>query len=316
VSDEHLGLLVKVARMYYERRMRQQDIADALAISQAKVSRLLKEATERGIVRSIVDVPPGVHADLEEQLGLALGLRDVIVVETDGASDVTPAIGSAAASYLSGTLKGGEVIGISSWSGSLLAAVNAMRTRVGRNSDRVIQMFGGVGSPESQLQATRLVTQLARVTGAEPVFMPAPAVVGHAKIQQALSGDPDVKAVAAQWDEITVSLVGIGTLEPSPLLARSGNAVTADEREELSRRGAVGDVCLRFFDGIGEPIDSSFDKRVIGMKPAALKKVPRRVGVAGGASKVEAIRAAAIGGWINVLITDSDTATQLAALGT
>lgn len=311
MSDEQLGLLVKVARMYHERKMRQQDIADALAISQAKVSRLLKEAADRGIVRAIVDVPPGVHADLEESLVSALGLKDAIVVETDGATDVTPAIGSAAATYLAGTLKGGEVIGISSWSGSLLAAVNAMRTKLGRNSDRVIQMFGGVGSPESQLQATRLVTQLARVTGAEPVFMPAPAVVGHAKIQQALSGDPDVKAVAAQWDEITVSLVGIGTLEPSPLLARSGNAVTQSEQDELSKRGAVGDVCLRFFDGQGEPINSSFDKRVIGMTPAALRRVPRRVAVAGGISKVEAISAAARGGWINVLITDLDTAERL-----
>jgi DNA-binding transcriptional regulator LsrR (DeoR family) len=311
VADEHLGLMVKVARMYHERKMRQQDIADALSISQAKVSRLLKEASDRGIVRSIVEVPLGVHVELEEQLQARLGLSNAVVVDADGSADPTSALGSAAASYLATVLRGGEVIGISSWSGSLLAAVNAMRPRSGRSADRVIQMFGGVGSPESQLQATRLVTQLARSTGAEPVFVPAPAVLGTAEIQQAMSGDPDVRAVAAQWKEISFSLVGIGSLEPSPLLARSGNAVTPKERKELSRRGAVGDVCLRFFDGDGSAIASSFDKRVLGMSPTALKAVPVRVGVAGGPLKAEAIHAAAVGGWINVLITDLDTALRL-----
>lgn len=309
MSDDQLGLIVKIARMYYERKMRQQEIADVLSISQAKVSRMLKIAEERGIVRSIVEVPPGVHADLEEELERVLGLSSVAVVDAEGG--LHPALGAAAAGYISNTLKSGEVIGISSWSGSLLAAVNAMRPATSRKCDRVIQMFGGVGNPETQLQATRLVTQLARVTGAEPVFVPAPAVVGSARIQQALSGDPELQAVAAQWEEISVSIVGIGALEPSPLLARSGNAVTDAEREELSSRGAVGDVCLRFFDGAGKPIVSTFDKRIVGMSAAALLRVPRRIGIAGGLAKVEAIRAAARGRWVNVLITDVETAQAL-----
>jgi len=43
-----------------------------------------------------------------------------------------------------------------------------------------------------------------------------------------------------------------------------------------------------------------------------LKQVPRRVGVAGGASKYRAIRAALRGAWVNVLVTDLDTARALA----
>jgi DNA-binding transcriptional regulator LsrR (DeoR family) len=40
-------------------------------------------------------------------------------------------------------------------------------------------------------------------------------------------------------------------------------------------------------------------------------QVPRRVGVAGGASKCRAIRAALRGAWVNVLVTDLDTARAL-----
>ena len=78
--------------------------------------------------------------------------------------------------------------------------------------------------------------------------------------------DPGVQAVQALWSHLTVALLGIGTLEPSPLLRRSGNTLGAtNEQEELRRAGAVGDVCLRYFDAKGDPVESSFDQRVIGI---------------------------------------------------
>jgi DNA-binding transcriptional regulator LsrR (DeoR family) len=124
--------------------------------------------------------------------------------------------------------------------------------------------------------------------------------------------DPGFRAVQEQWSQVTVSLVGVGTLEPSPLLRLSGNSLSADEQDELRRAGAVGDVCLRYFDSRGASVGSSFDHRVIGMSKEGLKRVPRRVGVAGGTEKTEAIRAAVQGGWINILITDLEVAQALA----
>ena len=47
--DGQLRLMTKVARMSHERGARQADIALALNISQAKVSRLLKRAVSVGI---------------------------------------------------------------------------------------------------------------------------------------------------------------------------------------------------------------------------------------------------------------------------
>jgi DNA-binding transcriptional regulator LsrR (DeoR family) len=84
--------------------------------------------------------------------------------------------------------------------------------------------------------------------------------------------------------------------------------------QELSKareRGAVGDLCLRFFDRNGRPVSTPLDKWVIGMELDQLRKVNRRIGVAGGRGKVEAIRAALKGGWINGLITDRGTAGRL-----
>ncbi len=83
----------------------------------------------------------------------------------------------------------------------------------------------------------------------------------------------------------------------------------------LAQAGAVGDICFSFFDLQGELVREDFIKRVIGIEPAALKQVPRRIGVAGGSRKYAAIRGALEGGWINVLITDMDTAMHLVEEG-
>ena len=309
---DELRLLAKVARMYHEQGVRQPQIAAQLSLSQPRVSRLLKQAAELGIVRTVVTMPSGVHGDLEDELQGKYGLRDVVVADATSEADLMPVLGSAAAAYLDVTLLGGHVLGISSWSETLLSAVDRMPRKNVPVVDRVVQILGGLGDPAAQVQATRLTARFAELTGAMPVNLPAPGVVASASTRRAMMGDPTVQAVTAQWSELTDALVGIGSLEPSPLLQRSGNAMAEEEQEELRRRGAVGDVCFRYFDADGKPVASKFDRRVIGITADELVLVPRRIGVAGGARKFEAIRAALRGGWVNVLITDLDMASRLA----
>jgi DNA-binding transcriptional regulator LsrR (DeoR family) len=308
---DELRLLTKVARMYHEKGVRQPQIAAQLNLSQPRVSRMLKHAVELGIVRTVVTMPVGVHGNLEDELQEKYGLRDVVVVDTASETDLMPALGAAAAAYLDVTLLGGHVVGISSWSETLLNAVDRMPRKNVAVVDRVVQILGGLGDPAAQVQASRLTAQFAAVTGGMPVYLPAPGVVASASTRRAMMGDPTVTEVTASWSELTDAVVGIGSLEPSPLLQRSGNAMADHEQDELRRRGAVGDVCFRYFDANGNPVASKFDRRVIGITAEQLLAVPRRIGVAGGARKFEAIRAALLGGWVNVLITDLDMARRL-----
>src|SRR5690606_8194919 len=104
------------------------DIARQLGLSQATVSRLFKRAKEEGIVRISVNVPHGVFSELEEQIIAAYNLRDAIVVDCVNEDEqmIQRDIGAAAAYYVESTIKPNEVIGLSSWSGTLLALVDAM----------------------------------------------------------------------------------------------------------------------------------------------------------------------------------------------
>ncbi|MEV6312731.1 sugar-binding domain-containing protein [Streptomyces sp. NPDC051840] len=311
-GPDHMRLLVKVARMYHERGVRQPEIAAQLNMSQPRVSRLLKEAVDRGVVRTVVVSPDGVHAELEDALAERYGLRDAVVIEAEGPGiDVIPALAAATATYLDATLKGGDTIGVSSWSATLLEAVKVMRARTPPVAREVIQLLGGSGSPEVQLHATRLTSRLAELTGAQPVFAPSAALVGSRELRDLLSREPAMADTMKAWSRLTVALLGIGSLAPSPLLRRSGNAITAEDQRHLGELGAVGDVCARYFDIDGEAVDAPFNDRIIGIEPDRLRAVDRRIGVAGGMDKVAAIRGAARGGWVNILITDVEVAREL-----
>jgi DNA-binding transcriptional regulator LsrR (DeoR family) len=313
-AEEQLRLMVKVARLYHEHGIRQPEIARRLHVSQARVSRLLKQAELDGIVRTTVVVPAGVQTALEEGLEERYGLREAVVVELldDSEAGITRDLGNATARYLEASLTGGDVVGISSWSSTLLAAVDAMRPLPPKaGAERAVQLFGGVGNPSAEAHAARLTQRFADLTGARPTFLLTPGIADSISAREALTNDRFVKEALAGLDEVTLALVGIGSLEPSSLLQSSGNIFSAPELAALGEQGAVGDICLRFYDADGARVDSDVDRRVIGVTLDQLKRADRSVGIAGGERKYDAILGALKGGWINVLITDSATAERL-----
>lgn len=313
LEHENARLMTKVARLYHEQGLSQPNISSRLHISQSRVSRLLSKATEVGIVRTTVVNTAGVYAELEDELEKKYAVSEIVIVDTaDSEEQILKSLGSAAAHYLESTLTGGDKIGISSWSATLLSTVEAMRPKVSKVADEVVQVIGGVGESNAQAHAVRLAGRLAEVTGARVSYLPAPGLVSSPEAARALFTNQNISSVLNSVSELTLLLVGIGSIEPSKLLKESGNSLSEKERKELAKLGAVGDVCMRYFDENGKSLKTNLDKRIIGISADQLKKISRRVAVAGGARKHKAIRAALEGGWINVLITDHKTAKKLA----
>jgi DNA-binding transcriptional regulator LsrR (DeoR family) len=310
---DELRLMTRVARMYYERDMRQSDIAKQLGQSQATISRLLNRSRDEGIVRISVNVPQGVYSQMEEELVAAYDLRDAIVVDCDSENEqiIQRDVGAAAAYYVESTIKPNEVIGLSSWSSSLLALVDAMHQVPRKPGVEVVQILGGVGNPGAEVHAARLTSRLARLVNGKATFLPAPGIVGSQASLEVLLADSYVQEAMTLFDQVSLALVGIGAVEPSELLADSGNIFSEEELDILRNEGAVGDILLHFFDENGEPVDTSLNNRVVSLSLPQLQKVDRSVGVAGGRRKLGAILGALRGDLINVLITDCFTASRL-----
>jgi DNA-binding transcriptional regulator LsrR (DeoR family) len=309
---DELRLIAKVARMYYIQELNQQAITEKLQLHQSTISRMLKKARSLNLVRFNVATPPGTFADLEDQLASHFDLSDAVVVDSPAEGDaMVRDLGTALAYFLESTLKPGKVIGISSWSRSLFEMVDALHPGIYCAAGKVVQILGGVGNVGSEFHAIHLAQRLAGSIGAKPVLLQSPAVVGSAEAQRVLWRDPVVQEAAALFDKLDLALVGIGSMEPSRMLAASGNIFSRGERAELQRLGAVGDICFRFYNLDGQAIRSPLMKRVIGIDLEKLRACKRVVGVAGGMEKIQAILGALRGRLIDVLITDQRTAEAL-----
>ena len=313
---DELRLMAKVARMYYTQGLRQMEICERLNIHQSTVSRVLKRAEREGIVRTTVSLPSGTHTELEDALQSRYGLDEAVVIDClDDDAQISHDLGAAAAFYLENTLKPSDVIGISSWSAALLEMVNAMHPSQRFKNARVIQILGGVGSPNAEVHATQVTRRLADLIGGEATLLPAPGVVGSRHAREVLLKDRFVREALDLFGKVTIALVGIGATEPSRALASSGNIFSPQEIKLLASKGALGDICLRFFDANGRAVITELNDRVISMELDQLRAVRRVVGVAGGRRKTNAILGALAGKLINVLITDLASAERLLAGG-
>src|SRR5437763_911336 len=111
-SDDRLRL---VARLYYLDGLGQNEVAKFAKVSQAKVSRLLALAKERGIVRiTVADYDPR-RRQLEDQLRAQLGLDPVVVIKSseglDG-PDLRRTVGHFGAGVVDALIQAGDIVAL------------------------------------------------------------------------------------------------------------------------------------------------------------------------------------------------------------
>jgi DNA-binding transcriptional regulator LsrR (DeoR family) len=313
---DHERLLTKIARAYYQQELTQAQIADRLRLSRQKVQRLLHEAREAGIVQIAIRPIMGIFADQEHALEQRFDLREAVIVETtqyDNQAVVAQEVGAGAADYLLRVAQPHERVVIS-WGGTLLGMVNALSAKPQRQDLKdvtVIQGLGGLVNPNHEAHAADLTRRLAKCLGGSAQLMPAPGVAGTRSARHALYNDPNVVQVLQSGRGATLALMGIGAPRPDSILVQQGTIVSLAELMELMKRGAVGDLNLRYFDERGQCVPSDLDDRVIGLTLSEIKQIPHVVGVAGGAAKLKAIRGALEGKLIHTLVTDQVTAQRL-----
>jgi DNA-binding transcriptional regulator LsrR (DeoR family) len=313
LDAEQLRMISRVAKLYYSKELRQTQIAKELGVSQARVSRLLAAADDFGVVKTTVIAPRGLYPDLEEQLEDKLGLLQVHIVSSSSeTSNMTQDLGRAAASLIEAMPLEGKNIGFTAWSRSLRSLAREFNRFLKMAPDNIVELLGDVGSPLVQHEATLATELFANALGGTPVFLRLPSVVSTALIAETLvQNDPHAQEAIALMDRLDLALVGVGSCDIASPNYTGANFFTQEQLEIPVLKGAVGQINLRFIDADGKPVDSSLDSLVIGITLEQLAKTPIRIAVASGTDKLAALRAAAKGEWINVLITDLQTAEQL-----
>ncbi len=313
---EQLRQMTKAARLHHIHGARQTEIAEKMGISQAGVSRLLRMAEEHGIIRKVVVPPEGLYPDLEDGIAEAYGLDAVYVVDVGSSEDgISQILGAAAARCLSGVFDGGPVLGFTSWSTTLREMARLIEPRGRTKITHVVETLGDLGSPMLQHEADVATLQMAQAFDAEAVFLRAPGVMPSRTLRDAVVGDVHIRKALRQLDVVDIVLVGIGPADFHGPLEENDNFFTAEQLAEVRAAGAVGQLHQRFIDAEGRAMQTPLDDLVIGITLEQLRNAGRRIAVAGGAAKHQALTAALKGKWIDVLVTDVGTANYLLAEG-
>jgi len=306
-SDEQLRL---AARLYYLDGLGQNEVARFVKVSQAKVSRLLTAARERGIVRiSVAEYEPR-NETLERSLRREFGLSDVAVIKTihgATAEDARRTVGYFGARFVAGLLQPGSVVAIAGG-----RSIRELISHLSEDENRhltVVQAMGSIDSNVGSEDALELGRLLARRSGGHFLTLNSPAFVSDRRTRDAFLALPQIRSVQRRLAEASVALVGVGTLNNSVFAARG--ALSSRDVDELAKRGAVGEMCGRFFDKNGEECDSPWRDRVVSIGLEQLRKIPLVIGIVGGGDRSSAIVAATRGKLLKALVADENSSQAI-----
>lgn len=297
-----------VAELYYTRDLRQPEIAALTGYSVSKVSRLLSQAREAGVVTIAIEPTPHNRPALAGELGARFGVEVVITpgreVEPTMASRLC---GLGAADAISAWLPESGVLGVTG--GLTMDALASGLPRLDRPRLTVVPVVGGWDTRNRHLDVNELVRRIADRLGAQARVLHAPGIVDDVAVKDALMADSAVAATTRLWADVSVALLGIGG-SPSahPGYGTIMDRLDDDARRSLSGLGIVGDLGGHFFHADGSLVDNDWTRRTVVIGIEQLRAVPRVVGISAGPTKAGAVLGALRSGFLHALVTDRQTA--------
>lgn len=301
MDEQTYALATKAAWYYYMEDNTQAQIAETMGVSRAKVIRLLEEAHAQGIVQFSFRKNDSQRVSAEQLLIDRFGLKDAFVVPTPlDSSAINQSIAQGAAHYVSDHLREDGYLNIGY--GDTVSRMLGFLAKNREESLNVVSLTGGVSYYLPTVGTTAYSMHL--------FLTPSPLVVSSRQVRDALLDEKSLQDVSTMTEYADMSVVGIGAAVEGATVLRNG-ILNEGELTVLKMQGAVGDVLNHFMDKDGNLIQTEIEDRVISTDLDKLRQLKNVVGVAGGKDKVTAIKAVLNGGYLNVLITDSDTAAEL-----
>lgn len=313
-NHSHHQQLVMVARLYYEQNLTQSEIGRRLSISRSTVSRMLQEARDTGVVQITINHTWERDAHLENRLLQLFGLRDVRVLRSFDrpSDDVMQGMGQLAARYINRITDDNMVIGVSY--GRSIAQTVQQVPPTPRENVTIVQILGALGSNNPLIEGVELTRALATKYSATYRYLHSPLIVEDIRTRDLLVGEPSVHDVLEVGRRADIALLGIGALGTSDSSFIWTGYLSQKELLWLQNIGAVGHMSAQFFDADGAILDIELNRRCISIGLSALHDIETVIAVAGTRPKARAIYGALRGGYIDVLITDSNAAVDVIGL--
>lgn len=301
MTERTYMLATKATWYYYMENYTQHQIAEAMGLSRAKVIRLLEDAKTNGIIQFNFRKDDIARTELEQKLISTYKLNDAFVVPAPfSEAETNNSISRAAALYVKEHLRPDGYLNIGY--GDTICSMLSHLAKETTSTLNVVSLTGGVSYYLPAVSSAAYKMRL--------FLTPAPLMVSSSEVRDALLAERSIQEVFSMTEHADMSVVGIGAAATGATVLRNG-IIRESELAVLKMQGAVGDVLNHFYDKDGKPLDTEIEARTISTDIEKLRNMKNVVGVAAGLNKVAALRAVLHGGYLNVLITNAETAEGL-----
>jgi len=318
---------VELAVRYHELGQSIDELAATLGVDQSTVRRRLSQAKKEGLIRTFV-VPPLDYAELtrlEQDIRYKYDLEDVVLVvgredildmqrETAPKEALVLAIAQTAARFLDEHLTNRDTL-LVPWGRMANYISRQLRPPRPLPGITVIPMVGVLALEHNPFDSNILAASIASKFGGRSYLLPAPAVVDRnlGKIIEAL---PLVQRVIALYEEATVAIVPLASLDPVLSTVVRMGLRSGDTVRGLAERGAVGEIASHWwFDRHGRIVEEE-EHHAIGLGLDGLSRMVTRrakvIAVVGAdRERIFPLKVALEHSLVNTLITDHITAKEL-----
>jgi DNA-binding transcriptional regulator LsrR (DeoR family) len=306
--------LAQVAVLHHIQGLSQQDIAVKLGFSKMTVSRMLQRARDQGVVETRVKLPFETDDTWSARLRKEFGIQSSLVVKPNNsdARALSDLLGSVCAFSVNTSLTDSATIGvgIGRTMGAMVEAVMPMHTQ----DVHVVQLMGGHTDVSAE-NPLNIVQELCQKLSAKGSYIAVPAYLETVEARKVFFDNTSIgRDIRQLWGKCSRAVFGVGAVAESTIMAMYD--YLAEYREDLMRRGAVGDILGHFFTIDGEFLDTPLNDRLVSIPVETLLSVPDRCAIAGGSHRTKALVGALRTGAVTHLVTDLATAKAIVEVAT
>lgn len=308
----HNDLLIQVSQLYYFEGLTQAKISRELGIHRTTISKLLKEAKDKNIVSITINTSLGSKNILSSKIESKYGIKKVVLVPVT--TDMTilqrnQMIVQGSLDYLKSLIKDNMTLGFSWGRAMYTLSQNLFSFNV--NNVTCVPMIGGPsGRLENEYHVNNITYQSSKDLNGQALMIDAPAFPENESIRNSLINDENNQRIINSWKDIDCAFFGIG----SPILKKDKQwkeFYGQDIFDDFSNENIAGDIVSRFFDHSGNHIHNKLDDTIIGISPEELIRIENKICIVESIDKVDAVRAALKGDYINILLTTEDIGNSL-----
>lgn len=304
-----LGLLYKIAKLYYIDNLNMKQIAERYRISISTVSRNLQSARDKEIVRILINYDSKMNEEIESNLEERYGIRECYIISSaESQQSVFRDTAKVLEDIFDRYVKDGDYIGVS-WGETEKGIFDNLSIR-NKKEVNVIPIVGGLGEIETGTNTNSIAKVLATEFEGNGYLIHAPAILDNEEAKKVVQNERNTERILQLWDKLNLAIMGVGiTTKDSSLIKHK--ALTEKEIEYLQNLEVIADVNINFLNREGASVPNNINRKLIRMDLKEIKKVETVIIIAFGNNKAEGIHAVVKGNIADILIIDDNIANTL-----